>query len=84
MIMIGDQEIKQRLEQAFAPYRCEAIIDSYKQQFSFKIFGKDDKIITKKENVSLPQFYDEKMLESYLRGLRNYLEEKGQKLNPWP
>ena len=73
--MIGDQEIKQRLEQAFAPYRCEVIIDTYRQEFSFKIFGKENKVITKKENVSYLKFYDEKILESYIKVLRNYLEE---------
>jgi stress-induced morphogen len=82
--MIEDQKIKQRLEQAFAPHRCEVIIDPYKPQLSFKIFGEDDKVITKKENMSPHQFYDEKMLESYIRVLRNYIEEKGHKLNPWP
>lgn len=73
--MIEEQEIKQRLEQAFAPYRCEVIIDTYRQEFSFKIFGKENKVITKKENVSYLKFYDEKILESYIKVLRNYLEE---------
>jgi hypothetical protein len=75
LTMIEDQEIKQRLEQAFAPYRCEVIIDAYQQEFSFKIFGKENKVITKKENVSYLKFYDAKILESYIKVLRNYLEE---------
>jgi hypothetical protein len=75
LTMIEEQEIKQRLEQAFAPYRCEVIIDTYRQEFSFKIFGKENKVITKKENVSYLKFYDEKILESYIKVLRNYLEE---------
>ena len=82
--MIGDQEIKLRLEQGFAPYRCEVKIDSDLGIFSFKIFDAVNKVITKKENVSLLKFYDEKILESYIRVLRNYLEEKGHKLNPRP
>jgi hypothetical protein len=81
LTMIEEQEIKQRLGQAFAPYRCEVIIDAYRQEFSFTIFGKEDKVITKRENVSYLKFYDEKILESYINALRNYLEEKGLKLN---
>ena len=84
MTMIEDREIKQRLENSVAPCRCKVIIDPYGQHFSYKIFGNDDEVIAEEKNKWLLEFCDEEKLERHLRDLRYKLEEKGQKLNPWP
>ena len=69
--MLTDDEIKDRVENAFSPHRCVAEVFDYNQKLRFKVFGKNDESLAEMPSIILRKVRDPQILEQILAEVRS-------------
>ena len=82
--MISNDEIKEEIESAFSPLRCVAEIWDYGQKLRFKVFDGSDEGVIEMPSIGIGDISDESDLRRLLESARERVEQKGNKLDPWP
>ncbi|WP_368415501.1 DUF1652 domain-containing protein [Falsiroseomonas sp.] len=73
--MLSPQDIKARLEVAFAPLRCVVEIWDYEHRLRFKIFGKDGRGLVEMPDIIIRDVSDESQLASLIAQVRERLPQ---------
>ncbi|OGW12090.1 MAG: hypothetical protein A3G93_07085 [Nitrospinae bacterium RIFCSPLOWO2_12_FULL_45_22] len=71
-----NEEIKQKLEASFHPYRCVAEIWDYRQKIRFHIFDQNDKPIITAPEIVIPKINRESWLSSLIRQTKDEIKRK--------
>lgn len=79
--MLTDDQIKERIENAFGPLRCVAEIWDYGHQIRFKVFDAKGNEILEMPELTLRNVRDEAQLRTVLSVARDRVENKGFVLN---
>lgn len=72
-----NEEIKQKLESSFHPYRCAVEIRDYKQKIRFRIFDQHDKPIITVPELKIKQIDAAPLLESVISQTKDEIRRKG-------
>ena len=80
---LSTEQIRDAVEGAFKPLRCVAEIWDYNEKLRFKVFDADDHTAIQAPRLVLRGLRDRDDLAHLLASVREDIEAKGFRLNPW-